>query len=129
MKNDMNTLVFTQRFPDETACREHYRDMRIKQGLTLKKVFQPVRCSASLGIIRDKKVWFLMHRIRTLMGKRDDLYSPTGMIGFDEGFFKIATPEKERKNLKRGKGSQRQYVDIHITEKSSKQTTKTTQKK
>ena len=30
------------------------------------------------------------------------------MIEFDEGFFEIATPEKERKNLKRGKGSQRQ---------------------
>ena len=48
-----------------------------------------------------------MHRIRTLMGKRDDLYSLTGMIEFDEGFFKIATPEKEHQRLKRGKGSQR----------------------
>jgi len=33
----MNTLYFIQQFPDETACREHYRDMRIKQGLTCKK--------------------------------------------------------------------------------------------
>jgi hypothetical protein len=30
------------------------------------------------------------------------------MIEFDEGFFKIATPETGRKSLKRGKGSQRQ---------------------
>ena len=33
----MNTLNFTQQFPEETACREHYRDMRIKKGLTRKK--------------------------------------------------------------------------------------------
>jgi len=48
-----------------------------------------------------------MYRIRTLMGKRDDLYSLTRMIEFDEGFFEIATSENERKSLKRGKGSQR----------------------
>jgi hypothetical protein len=37
MKKDMNTLVFPQWFPDETACRENYRDVRIKQDLTCKK--------------------------------------------------------------------------------------------
>jgi hypothetical protein len=31
-----------------------------------------------------------MHRIRSLMGNRDDLYPLTGMIEFDEGFFEIA---------------------------------------
>jgi transposase-like protein len=162
MKKDMNTLVFTQRFPDEIACREHYRDMRIKQGLTCKKCggtshfwlaskgqFECKVChfrttlrsgtvmehsnlsfrvwylailfmtatkkgisacemQRQLGYKRYKTVWSLMHRIRILMGKRDDLYPLTGMIEFDEGFFEIATPEKERKNLKRGKGSQRQ---------------------
>jgi hypothetical protein len=37
MKKDMNTLVFTQRLPEEIACREHYRDMRIEQGVTCKR--------------------------------------------------------------------------------------------
>ncbi|MEI7661285.1 MAG: IS1595 family transposase [Bacteroidota bacterium] len=157
----MNTLDFTQRFPDETACREHYKNMRLKRGLTCKKCggtshfwlackgqFECKVChfrttlrsgtvmehshlsfrvwylailfmtatkkgisacemQRQLGYKRYKTVWSLMHRIRTLMGKRDDLYSLTGMIEFDEGFFKVATPEKEHQRLKRGKGSQR----------------------
>ena len=157
----MNTLVFTQRFPDEAACREHYKNMRLKRGLTCKKCggtshfwlackgqFECKAChfrttlrsgtvmehshlsfrvwylailfmtatkkgisacemQRQLGYKRYKTVWSLMHRIRTLMGKRDDLYSLTGMIEFDEGFFKVATPEKEHQRLKRGKGSQR----------------------
>ncbi|MEI6684199.1 MAG: IS1595 family transposase [Bacteroidota bacterium] len=157
----MNTLVFTQRFPDEAACREHYKNMRLKRGLTCKKCggtshfwlackgqFECKVChfrttlrsgtvmehshlsfrvwylailfmtatkkgisacemQRQLGYKRYKTVWSLMHRIRTLMGKRDDLYSLTGMIEFDEGFFKVATPEKEHQRLKRGKGSQR----------------------
>ena len=73
-----------------------------------KKGLSACEMQRQLGYKRYKTVWSLMHRIRTLMGKRDDLYPLTGMIEFDEGFFEIATPEKERKNLKRGKGSQRQ---------------------
>ena len=155
MKKDMNTLYFTQQFPDETACREHYRDMRIKKGLTCKKCSGTCHfCLASkwqfeckvchfrttlrsgtvmehsnlsfriwylvilfmtatkkgisacemqrqLGYKRYMTVWSLMHRIRTLMGERDDLYSLTGMIEFDEGFFEISTPANELKSLKR----------------------------
>jgi transposase-like protein len=162
MKKDMNTLIFVKRFPDEAACREHYKEMRIKKGLTCKKCegtshfwlaskeqfecrvchFRTTLRSGTvmehshlsfrtwyLAILfmtatkkgisacemqrqiqygRYKTVWSLMHRIRALMGKRDDLYSLSGMIEFDEGFFEIATSENSRKKLKRGKGSQRQ---------------------
>jgi hypothetical protein len=52
------------------------------------------------------------------MGKRDDLYPLTGMIEFDEGFFEIAPPEKDRNNLKRGKGSQRQE-DVGVMAEST----------
>jgi len=157
----MNTLVFAQLFPDEATCREHYKNMRIKRGLTCKKwggtghfwlaCKGQVECKGchfrttlrrgtvmehshlsfrvwylailfmtatktgisacemqrQLGYKRYKTVWSRMHRIRTLMGRRDDLYSLTGMIEFDEGFFKEATPEKEHQRLKRGKDSQR----------------------
>jgi len=37
MKEGMNSLVFTQRVLDETACKEHYSDMRSMQGLICKK--------------------------------------------------------------------------------------------
>jgi len=172
MKKDMNTLYFIQQFPDETACREHYRDMRIKKGVTCKKCggtnhfwlaskwqFECRGChfrttlrsgtvmensnlpfrtwylailfmtatkkgisacemQRQLGYKRYMTVWSLMHRIRVLMGKRDDIYKLTGMIEFDEGFFEIATPEKVRKNLKRGKGSQRQE-DVGVIAEST----------
>jgi len=70
------------------------------------------------GYKRHMTVWSFMHRIRVLMGKRDDLYSLTGMIEFDEGFFEIATSENERKRLKRGKGSQRQE-DVGVMAEST----------
>lgn len=73
-----------------------------------KKGISACEMQRQLGYKRYMTVWSLMHRIRVLMGKRDDLYSLTGMIEFDEGFFEIATSENERKSLKRGKGSQRQ---------------------
>ena len=50
----------------------------------------------------------VMHRIRDLMGKRDNLYQLNDMIEFDEGYFETQVTEKVRSNLNRGKGSQRQ---------------------
>ena len=168
----MNTLYFIQQFPDETACRVHYRDMRINKGVICKKCggtnhfwlaskwqFECRVChfrttlrsgtvmensnlpfrtwylailfmtatkkgisacemQRQLGYKRYMTVWSLMHRIRVLMGKRDDIFKLTGMIEFDEGFFEIATPEKARKNLKRGKGSQRQE-DVGVIAEST----------
>jgi hypothetical protein len=62
-----------------------------------KKGISACELQRQLGYKRYMTVWSLMHRIRTLMGKRDDLYSLTGVIEFDEGFFEIATSENERK--------------------------------
>ena len=50
----------------------------------------------------------MMHRIREAMGKRDSLYELNGMVEFDEAFFETETSEKDKQNLKRGRGNQRQ---------------------
>jgi hypothetical protein len=50
----------------------------------------------------------MMHRIRGAMGKRDSLYNLEGMVEFDEGYFSTETSEKDKQNLKRGRGSQKQ---------------------
>lgn len=50
----------------------------------------------------------MMHKIRESMGNRDNLYGLTGIIEFDEAYFETETSEKDKQNLKRGKGSQRQ---------------------
>ncbi|MFT6715561.1 MAG: hypothetical protein ACJA0Q_000188 [Saprospiraceae bacterium] len=47
-----------------------------------------------------------MHRIRNAMGNRDNLYTLSDMVEFDEGYYEIATAEHIK--LKRGKGSQKQ---------------------
>lgn len=57
---------------------------------------------------RYNTVLSVMHRIRDLMGKRDNLYQLNDMVEFDEGYFETEVSEKVRSNLKRGKGSQRQ---------------------
>jgi len=49
-----------------------------------------------------------MHRLRGIKGKRDALNQLIEMVEFDEGYFEKAVPEKTRKNLKRGRGRQRQ---------------------
>ena len=61
-----------------------------------------------LSIKNYGTVWSMMHRIRKAMGKRDSLYTLEGMVEFDEGYFTTETSEKDKQNLKRGRGSQKQ---------------------
>lgn len=57
---------------------------------------------------RYNTIWSIMHRLREAMGIRDEKYLLTDMVEFDEGFFTVETSEKDKKKLKRGKGSQKQ---------------------
>ena len=57
---------------------------------------------------RYTTLWSLMHRIRSAMGKRDDLYDLEDMIEFDEAYFAVATKASDKQNLKKGRGSQKQ---------------------
>lgn len=73
-----------------------------------KKGISATELQRQLGHSRYETVWVMMHRIRESMGKRDNLYGLTGMVEFDETYFETETSEKDKQNLKRGKGSQRQ---------------------
>lgn len=169
----MNILNFSQRFPDELSCREHFRDVRIKNGVKCKKCgckkhywlqkrgqFKCKKCDfrttlrsgtvmehsnlsfrtwyiamcfmtstkkgisacemqRQLGISQYITVWRLMHKIRKMMGKRDDRYTLKDMIEFDEGFFETEVSAKVRQNLSRGKGSERQ-VNVAVLAESLK---------
>ncbi len=61
-----------------------------------------------LGRKRYEPVWYMMHKIRAAMGKRDDLYKLHDFVEFDEGYFITETNESDKQNLKRGRGSQKQ---------------------
>lgn len=70
-----------------------------------KKGLSAMELQRQLGHSRYDTVWSLMHRIRSAMGNRDALYTLTGTVEFDEGYFAKASPDGIK--LKRGKGSQR----------------------
>ena len=73
-----------------------------------KKGISAAEMQRQLNHSRYETIWVMMHRIRKAMGKRDSLYELTGMVEFDEAYFETETSEKDKQNLKRGRGSQRQ---------------------
>jgi hypothetical protein len=72
-----------------------------KKGISAKEL------QRQLNHNRYGTIWSMMHRIRSAMGKRDNLYKLEGMVEFDEGYFSTETSEKDKQNLKRGRGSQK----------------------
>ncbi len=72
-----------------------------------KKGISAAELQRQLDHSRYRTIWSMMHRIREAMGKRDSLYKLEGMVEFDEGYFSTETSEKDKQNLKRGRGSQR----------------------
>ena len=70
--------------------------------------FSALELQRQIGHKRYQPIWELMHKLRTVMGKRDDEYKTEGKVEFDEGFFTTERPsELKNKNLKRGAGSER----------------------
>lgn len=63
-------------------------------------------------------IWAMMHKIRVSMGKRDDMYNLEDMVEFDEGYFTVETSEKDKENLKRGRGSEQQ-VNVAVMAEST----------
>ena len=84
-----------------------------------KKSFSALEMQRMLGHKRYEPIWFMMHKIRRVMSKRDEKYQLKGCIEFDEGFFervdnKDVINKKQQDNSeetttnKRGRGSERQ---------------------
>jgi len=73
-----------------------------KKGISAKEL------QRQLNHNRYESIWFMMHRIRKAMGQRDSLYNLKGMVEFDEGYFSTETSKRDKQNLKRGRGSQKQ---------------------
>mgnify|MGYP003324516904 CR=1 FL=1 len=73
-----------------------------------KKGISAAELQLQLNHSRYTTIWSLMHRIRSAMGKRDNLYDLEDMIEFDEVYFALATKASDRQKLKRDRGSQKQ---------------------
>ena len=66
-----------------------------------KHTFSATELQRQLGHKRYQPVWEMLHKLRSIMGKRDDKYTLKGKIELDEGFFSTETPldKKDEKFL------------------------------
>lgn len=84
-----------------------------------KKSISAAELQRQLGHKRYQPIWEMMHKLRSVMGKRDDKYTLRGNIELDEGFFSTEIPfEKKNEKLKAGVGSQRKSKVMVIAESS-----------
>jgi hypothetical protein len=52
-----------------------------------KKSFSAKEIQRQIGHNRYQPIWEMMHKLRSVMGLRDDLYVLTNEVELDEGFF------------------------------------------
>lgn len=82
-----------------------------------KKSFSALELQRQLGHKYYEPIWNMLHKLRLIMGKRDEQYSLSGVIELDEGFFSTEVDEDERdKPLKRGRGSQKKSKVLVMAE-------------
>lgn len=92
-----------------------------------KKSFSALEMQRMLGHKRYEPIWFMMHKIRRVMSKRDEKYQLKGCLEFDEGFLErvdnkdIVEENKETLSVehlkkKRGRGSERQAKVLVMVE-------------
>lgn len=82
-----------------------------------KKSISAAELQRQLGHKRYQPIWELLHKLRSVMGKRDDKYTLKGCIELDGGFFSTEIPnDKKNEKLKAGVGSQRKSKVMVIAE-------------
>ena len=82
-----------------------------------KKSFSALELQRQLGHKRYEPIWLMLHKLREVMGKRDQEYQLTDIIELDEGFFStITSDENKEKQLKRGRGSQKKNKVLVMVE-------------
>jgi len=68
-----------------------------------KKGFSSKEIQKQLGVKRYEPVWYMVHKLRKAMGKRDARYTLEDMIEMDEGYFTVASSEIEKAKGTRGR--------------------------
>jgi hypothetical protein len=93
-----------------------------------KKSFSAKEIQRELGHKRYQPIWEMLHKIRSVMGLRDDRYQLNNEVELDDGFFETVSSKRDKDEiLKRGRGSQRQTTVLVMAE--SKQVDDTRLKK
>ena len=82
-----------------------------------KNSFSALEIQRQLGHKRYQPIWELVHKLRSVMGMRDDKYTLKGSVEVDEGFFSTEIEEDEKgQPLKRGAGSQKKSKVVVMAE-------------
>ena len=82
-----------------------------------KKSFSALELQCQLGHKYYDPVWAMVHKLRMLMGKRDEEYPLSGVLELDEGFFSTEVKADEKDEpLKRGRGSQKKSKVLVMVE-------------
>jgi len=113
---------------ENTNLPIRYWLMAIHLMTVTKKGFSALEMQRLTGHKCYEPIWYMVHKVRRVMGKRDGKYQLTGHTGIDEGFFervddKGAIAENKQKNTpgdeknkKRGRGSERQTKVLVMVE-------------
>jgi len=98
---------------------------------SVKKSFSALEMQKQLGCKRYEPVWYMMHKIRRTMGKRDSQYKLKGEIEVDDTYFEIVDliakkdelgnkPEVPTKNKsKHGRGTENKISVLVMVESKS----------
>jgi len=82
-----------------------------------KKSFSAKEIQREIGHKRYQPIWEMLHKLRSVMGLRDDEYLLTNEVELDDGFFEtVSINSKKAEKLKRGRGSQRQTTVLVMAE-------------
>jgi Zn ribbon nucleic-acid-binding protein len=97
-----NTVMHKSKLPFR------YRFIAMHLLTSTKKSYSAKELQRQLGHKRYQPVWYMMHKLREAMGKRDGEYVLAGRIELDEGYFSTETPAEDKEQpLKRGRGLQK----------------------
>ena len=81
-----------------------------------KKSLSATEMQRQIGHKRYEPIWCMMHKIRLVMGKKDDEYKLNGEIEIDEAFFTTVNKIPEDEVIKRGRGSQKKTAVLVMAE-------------
>jgi len=81
-----------------------------------KKSFSAKEIQRQLGRKRYEPVWAMLHKIRAIMGLREDEYMLYGESELDDGNFETVSIKSKTEKRKRGRGSQKQTTVLVAAE-------------
>ena len=82
-------------------------NMAINFITATKKGFSSSELQKHVGMIRDEPILRMYHKLRAVMGQRDNLYKLDDMVEYDESYVGNFTKAQVRSKLERDRGTQK----------------------